>query len=132
MFKKFSLLLASLVLIGCSAPTAPSSSTDISNVETSTEQANTLDVTVVLKIKGEPSKEKKLTIEEGASALDALKQAFDTKEKDGFVTQIETYENDDATQTYWLYEVNGEMAEVGADEYLLNQHDTVTWIYDTL
>ncbi|MGX7348942.1 DUF4430 domain-containing protein [Dolosicoccus paucivorans] len=130
MFKKLSLLMASVFLVGCATTNAPS--TTQSHEETSIEKAQTIDVIIQLKIKDAPDQQKEVRVEEGATALDALKKAYEVKESDGFVTEIDGYSNDETTQTYWMYEVNGTMAEVGANDYLLNNHDTMTWTLEPI
>ena len=130
MFKKLSLLIASLFLVGCT--TIDSSSNTQTLEESNIEQAQTLEITIQLKINDASDQQKEISAKEGTTALDALKQAYDVKESDGFVTEIDGYANDEATQTYWMYEVNGEMAEVGAGDYLLTDQDTMTWTLETI
>lgn len=130
MFKKLSLLIASLFLVGCT--TIDSSSNTQTLEESNIEQAQTMEITIQLKINDASDQQKEISVKEGTTALDALKQAYDVKESDGFVTEIDGYANDEATQTYWMYEVNGEMAEVGAGDYLLTDQDTMTWTLETI
>lgn len=130
MFKKLSLLIASLFLVGCT--TTDSSSNTQTLEESNIEQAQTMEITIQLKINDASDQQKEISVKEGTTALDALKQAYDVKESDGFVTEIDGYANDEATQTYWMYEVNGEMAEVGAGDYLLTDQDTMTWTLETI
>lgn len=130
MFKKLSLLIASLFLVGCT--TIDSSSNTQTLEESNIKQAQTMEITIQLKINDASDQQKEISVKEGTTALDALKQAYDVKESDGFVTEIDGYANDEATQTYWMYEVNGEMAEVGAGDYLLTDQDTMTWTLETI
>lgn len=130
MFKKLSLLIASLFLVGCT--TIDSSSNTQTLEESNIEQAQTMEITIQLKINDASDQQKEISVKEGTTALDALKQAYDVKESDGFVTEIDGYANNEATQTYWMYEVNGEMAEVGAGDYLLTDQDTMTWTLETI
>lgn len=130
MFKKLSLLIASLFLVGCTT-IDPSSNTQTLE-ESNIKQAQTMEITIQLKINDASDQQKEISVKEGTTALDALKQAYDVKESDGFVTEIDGYANDEATQTYWMYEVNGEMAEVGAGDYLLTDQDTMTWTLETI
>lgn len=46
-----------------------------------------------------------------------------------FITAIDGVANDSATRQYWVYEVNGQSATVGADQYQLKSGDIVVWNY---
>lgn len=132
---KLLLLFTSLFLVGCANnETTTPEETSSTAVESSVQgdDQESISVKVQLKIQDGEDMEKDLTIEEGTSALDALKEAYEVEEKDGFVTEIEGHANDDDTQTYWMYDVNGEMAEVGAQDYILKDNDTMTWTLESL
>ena len=57
---------------------------------------------------------------------------FTAKDSAGskMIESINGLANDD--QNFWLYEVNGKSATVGAGEYILQNGDEVNWIYSTL
>ncbi|MCX6796034.1 MAG: DUF4430 domain-containing protein, partial [Candidatus Falkowbacteria bacterium] len=38
--------------------------------------------------------------------------------------------NDAANNKYWMYKVNGVLANVGASNYQLNEGDVVEWDYE--
>lgn len=68
-----------------------------------------------------------------ATVLDALKAVATVNAtyyadlQSFFVNAINGVWNN--STNYWLYKVNGQMASVGADQYILNNGDQVEWIY---
>lgn len=131
---KWLLRLSSIVmiiglLIGCT-----SDSNNQGNVEPNQNNNNASEVAeeiVLITISKDKNEEviteKEVAIEEGAILLDVMKENFDIKEDDGFVTSIEGVEQDEEEGKYWLYSVNGEMGEVGAGEYELSVGDEVNF-----
>ncbi|SFA73192.1 protein of unknown function [Lentibacillus halodurans] len=73
--------------------------------------------------------EKEIEIEEGAILMDVLQENFDveTGEDGQFITSIERVPAEENDQKAWIFEVNGEMANVGAAEYELSPGDEVTF-----
>lgn len=49
------------------------------------------------------------------------------EEEGGFVTSINGISQDTKAGKYWLYYVNGEFAQVGAGEYIVQDGDEITW-----
>ena len=126
--KKWLLLLAStLVLVGC-GQTTQTEETASTPVESS-EQAVLAEVTVSVTVDGEEidEGEQVLEVEEGAILLDVMKEHYELEEADGFISAINGYEQDEEAGKYWLFDLNGEMAEVGAAELELSDDDLVEW-----
>lgn len=72
-------------------------------------------------------KRKKITIIKDQTLLDALKENFKIEEKSGFITSIDGKTQDQAANKYWLFDVNGKMAEKGAADIHLKKGDTVAF-----
>lgn len=126
--KKWLLLLAStLVLVGCGQTTQTEEVT--STPVESSEQAVLAEVTVSVTVDGEEidEGEQVLEVEEGAILLDVMKEQYELEEADGFISAINGYEQDEEAGKYWLFDLNGEMAEVGAAELELSDGDLVEW-----
>lgn len=126
--KKWLLLLAStLVLVGC-GQTTQTEETASTPVESS-EQAVLAEVTVSVTVDGEEidEGEQVLEVEEGAILLDVMEEHYELEEADGFISAINGYEQDEEAGKYWLFDLNGEMAEVGAAELELSDGDLVEW-----
>ncbi|MFD1360590.1 DUF4430 domain-containing protein [Lentibacillus salinarum] len=75
--------------------------------------------------------EKEIAIEEGAILMDVLQENFyvETEEDGQFITSIERVSAEEDEQKAWIFEVNGEKANVGAAEYELSPGDNVTFDY---
>lgn len=118
-----------LVITGCSAPakeTTTISSTVESSVVTSSEKAQTLKVSIVLSEDGKEFSNAELEVKEGSTVMEALQEKYDVVEDKGFITTIDGKEqNVDGNNKWWMYTVNGEMANVGAAEYKLKDGDKV-------
>ncbi|MEM2123204.1 MAG: DUF4430 domain-containing protein [Candidatus Bathyarchaeia archaeon] len=75
--------------------------------------------------------EEALTLEEDATALEALRIVSDVEATYGgrFVTSINGFERGgmDGVQVDWLYYINGFLAPVGAADYILREGDVERW-----
>ena len=103
------------------------------------EQQATIEVTVEIDAtagEGEKTTEE-VELPEGATAYDALVAAADDvnasdSEYGMYVQGINGLAGGDfGDMSGWMFEVNGEMAEVAASEYELAAGDVVTWLYVT-
>ena len=72
-------------------------------------------------------KTKKITIIKDQTLLDALKENFKIEEKSGFITSIDGKAQDQAADKYWMFDVNGKMADKGAADIHLKKGDTVAF-----
>lgn len=137
-------------LAGCSAQTAPQASSSAAvasgaiSSESSASEASHIDVTVVIDPSAagdayDPSafesvKEANVySVEEGSTAYDALVATGATLEGEpSYVTSINGLgENAAGASSGWMYEVDGEMPMVAANEYVLEGGETVRWYYST-
>lgn len=125
------LLLSTLLLVGCGQTT--NETADVSapvTIESSSEvEVQELLVSISVTVDGEVIEEGdvEVEVEEGQNLLEVMKENFDIEEADGFISSINGYEQDDAEGKYWLYDVNGEMAEVGAADFELSDGDQIEW-----
>lgn len=123
--KKFigfsSVLVLSLSFIsGCSATKNAS--------DTSSNKA--IEVTVSL-IKGsEVIEEKEFSTTEEATLMEAMKEQFDLNEEKGMITSIDGITQDEAQGYYWVYRINNEMINTGANETNLKQGDQIEFTYE--
>jgi hypothetical protein len=70
----------------------------------------------------------KATLPAGSTVADLMKTCgVSFIDEGGFFTSIEGVSQDQTTQTYWMYYVNGEMAPVGARDYVVQDGDEITW-----
>ncbi|ERL21791.1 PF14478 domain protein, partial [Streptococcus pyogenes GA06023] len=61
----------------------------------------------------------------GDTVLEILKDNYEVKEKDGFITAIDGIEQDTKANKYWLFKVNGKMADKGADQITVKDGDSI-------
>src|SRR5699024_658764 len=114
MMKKWLQLLSPLIvvvfiLIGCSDDAGNTNQGESTNNQTETEDNNT---------QSEANEE-----EQGSITI----SEDDGEEDDGFIIAIDGIENDEEECKYWMYDVNDEMAQVGADEFELSPGDDVVF-----
>lgn len=60
--------------------------------------------------------------------LDLTKDNLDVVEENSFITSIEGIEQSESDNKYWVFEVNDEMVNVGAEEYIVEPGEKVSWI----
>ncbi|GAX48083.1 DUF4430 domain-containing protein [Pseudolactococcus reticulitermitis] len=70
---------------------------------------------------------KTIKINKSQTLLDALKDNFKIEEKGGFITSIDGKAQDQAANQYWLFDINGKIAEKGAADIHLKKGDTVAF-----
>lgn len=123
MKKLLLLLTASVALAACGTTeeveTIPSSSNVSSQVETA--------AVINLVVEGEKIDEMTTEIEEGDTLLNVTKENYDVQEADGFVSAINGFEQDEEANLWWTYTINGEVVNVGANDYELQPGDTAEW-----
>lgn len=71
--------------------------------------------------------EQKFTITKKETVMQAMQKHYQVKVKKGFITSINGHQQDPATQTYWMYRVNGKMAAKGANQLTVKKGDQITW-----
>lgn len=99
-------------------------------VDSSVKADEKSEATIVIKITvdgEEIANQEDIKINEGDILLDVMKASFKVQEKDGFVTAIEGHTQDEKANKFWMFDVNGEMAPVGAGEYKLKDQDQIVW-----
>lgn len=70
--------------------------------------------------------------EDNTDALTLLKERASIKQNAlGMVTTINKREAKDQAKEYWAFYVNGEMATVGAAEYITKEGDRIEWRIET-
>ena len=111
MKKLLALALLTLSLGACAQPATPAKQ---SAQETTTTAKVAQTITVNVK-------------KDGDKLLTVMKEQMQIVEKDGFVSAINGIEQEPANQKYWLFDVNGEMSPVGANQVDLKQGNVIDW-----
>ncbi|NQH96591.1 DUF4430 domain-containing protein [Streptococcus suis] len=118
-------VLSALVLLGCS--TTSNQPTASSQVE---ETSQLLEATLRITTDGQNST-KNVRFEASDSVMDVLAEYHDIEEENGMVTVIDGKSQDPASNTYWMYKVNGSLAEKGAAEQILQEGDDVEFYLES-
>lgn len=129
MKKYLMLFTAGFILAGCQSPQETQESVSETVISSSVAEEETITVTIRISIDGEEIEggSKELEVAEGANLLDVMKENYDVEETDTFITAIEGHEQDTEAGKYWLFDLNGEMAPVGASDTELQEGDVVEW-----
>lgn len=117
------LLAVAITFVGCK---------NHSNTDSTTSSEYSLEATIELIEDGVSFKKETLNFNEGEKLLDVMKRNLEVEEKDGFITSIDSHNQDEDSNKYWLYTVNGEMAEVGANQFELHDRDEVIFTLEEL
>ncbi|MET3559114.1 hypothetical protein ABID29_002263 [Streptococcus rupicaprae] len=121
-------LVSVMTLAACSpAPTSVPANNQTSQVA---DDDPTAQATILVKFTDRET-EKEVTFEVGDSVMDVLEDNFNVEEEDGLVTVIDGVSQDPAKNTYWMYKVNGEMAEVGAESYEVKAGDKIEFYLES-
>lgn len=120
--KIFSLLTLAfaLLLVGCGSS---QTNTDKSSSSADSSVKKELKISISIAPEGQEKSEKTVAVEEGKTAMDALKKAYKVEEKDGFITSIDGHAQDEAKGLYWMFKVNGEMAPKAANQITVKDGD---------
>lgn len=129
------LLLSLGLLVGCSVNLDGDHQTGITEPETEEvsvaekETLETVEMTLAVFIGDVEQQEFTHTfeLEEGTTLLELMKEHYRMVEEDGFVLCIEGNGQDEDEGKYWVYDVNGEMGQVGAAEYVIKDGDSIDW-----
>lgn len=113
----FLIALVGMILTACGANDATNSSSTDSTKE------KDISVTLVLKEDGQEFESKKVTVQPDTTLFAAVKDNFDVKAEDGFITAIDGKEQDNKANKYWTYTVNNKEVNTGAQEVKLKNKD---------
>ncbi|MDQ0222544.1 DUF4430 domain-containing protein [Streptococcus moroccensis] len=125
-----SIVLALTTLVACSSPSTGSSTSSTASESVETSDTQTAQAQFLITADGNTT-EKEVAFEVGDSVMDVLENNFTIEEEDGMVTVIDGVSQDPSKNTYWMYTVNEQMAEVGAESYELKANDKVEFYLET-
>lgn len=125
-------VLSIFLLVGCGNDESNTQTEAVSSVPESTVssiQKETVPVNIRIQEDGEliPETSTELEIVEGSNLLDIMEKNYKIEETDGFINSIEGISQDEAEGKYWLFDVNGKAAPVGAADTILEAGDEVVW-----
>ena len=69
----------------------------------------------------------KLSKDTNYTLLELMERKFVVEQENGFITSIQGRTASTEEQTAWMYEINGQMAMVGAADYRIKDGDVYHW-----
>ncbi|MBF0775751.1 hypothetical protein BVE84_02640 [Streptococcus azizii] len=116
----FSILaaIAGLFLVACQPQTA-----------SKTEQTYT--ATLKVTFSDDKVVEETVSFKKDDSVMDILEDYHKIEEKDGLITAIDDVRQTPEKNTYWMYDVNDELAPKGAKDMYISDGDTITFYLQT-
>ncbi|MBF0787630.1 MULTISPECIES: DUF4430 domain-containing protein [unclassified Streptococcus] len=99
--------------------------------QTASKNEQTLTATLKITFPDNKVVEKTVSFEKDDSVMDILEEHHKIEEKDGLVTSIDDVDQKPEKNTYWMYDVNDELAPKGAKEMHLSDGDTVAFYLQT-
>lgn len=132
MKKKVWFLTLAVFLGACSTTTAPennsaNTATTAETTDSAAKEQLAVTVNVVVEDEAVPELTKDLKVEPGSSVMDVMEENYEIEETDGFLSAIEGYEQSKEDNEWWMYQVNGEDADVGAADFEVHDGDEITW-----
>jgi len=73
--------------------------------------------------------DKEISVEEGTTLLKVMEDNFEVEQSEGFINSIEGIAGNQEKKMAWMYTINGEEAQVGANEYEVKQGDMIVFDY---
>ncbi|QHT46910.1 DUF4430 domain-containing protein [Bacillus sp. SB49] len=116
--------LAVGVLAGCGAQEDEEKSAETTEQQ---EQEITVEVELSQDNGAEEIASESITAEEGTNLMQVMEDNFKVEQSGGFINTIEGVGGDE--KKAWMYTVNGEEGQVGAEDYELKDGDQVTFDY---
>ena len=94
------------------------------------EQEEQFQATLVVDF-GDKVDSQEISFEQGDTVMDILEEHFEVESEAGMVTAIDGVSQDAAANTYWMYDINDELAPKGAEEMTISEGDTITFYLET-
>lgn len=119
------------VLFGLIAVAKPSSQKQVADDRIPTAAKKTISISQTIVLSPTKTTSETVSVDEGKTALDALKSKMKIQTKgegeNAFVTTINDVEAKERKKQYWAFFVNGKPSEVGAGSYKLKDGDKIEW-----
>lgn len=109
-----------------------SNQTSVVSIE-SNEKEEATSVSIIIK---DTVNDKEILKEDGKINEDGLQkyleENYKAKFEDGMMTELEGIKQDKEKSQYWMYYVNGEMAEVGIGDYFPKENDQIEFRFEQM
>ncbi|SHN20122.1 DUF4430 domain-containing protein [Gracilibacillus kekensis] len=95
--------------------------------EAITEEVN-VQITITDQTSDTQISNENITVESETTLLTVLEENYNVEvSEEGFLTAIEGHQQNIEEKHYWMYEINGEMANVGIADYEVKDEDHITF-----
>ncbi|MFB1049991.1 DUF4430 domain-containing protein [Paraliobacillus sp. JSM ZJ581] len=123
-----SFMLVSSILLGCE-----STNSDNNNKQTEQSEVQQLQIEIVIS-QGHGQEilaQKELKVKDGLTLMDVMKDNFEIKDDDGFISAINGIQAEDGEAYAWIYMINGKDATVGAADYEIKNGDVIEFDFQS-
>jgi hypothetical protein len=120
--------LGLFLMAGCQTTEEKKTAETVQSTTQTVEQAE-VTATISLVKDDKTIDEKTVTADEDTSVMTVMKDNFEMEEDQGMITSIEGVEQSKEDNSYWMYTVNGEMAEKGANDTVVKDGDEIVFTY---
>ncbi len=88
---------------------------------------DTIQVKITLEEDHKNVDEKTIKVTKNEKLQKVMKENYTIKLSKGYISEIDGRKQDEKQGKYWLYEINGKQADVGANQYKLKKGDKIVW-----
>ncbi|MGT2910594.1 DUF4430 domain-containing protein [Streptococcus cameli] len=121
LFLGLNTLVVAFLLVACQSA---------ASVEEKEVDSNALTATLTVKFE-DKTDTKTVHFEKDDSVMDILEENYEVDEDNGMVTAIDGVSQDVSKKTYWMYDINDELAPKGAEEMTVAEGDTIVFYLET-
>ncbi|ASF39733.1 hypothetical protein CEH05_11525 [Halobacillus halophilus] len=129
MNKLYALMLAVLLTAGILSGCGTQKEEQANAVQEEEKQEVSVQIEISKNNGEEILADKELSVEEGATLMKVLEDNFEVEQSDGMINSIEGISANQDKKMAWMYTINGEEAQVGANDYELKQGDEIVFDY---
>ena len=129
MNKLYALMLAVLLTAGILSGCGTQKEEQANAVQEEEKQEVSVQIEISKNNGEEILADEELSVEEGATLMKVLEDNFEVEQSEGMINSIEGISANQDKKMAWMYTINGEEAQVGANDYELKQGDEIVFDY---
>ncbi|HFI0456492.1 TPA: DUF4430 domain-containing protein [Streptococcus suis] len=93
-------------------------------------EGNAIQITLTV-VSGDKNNSQEVTVESDDSVMEILEEYHQVQEEGGLITAIDNVSQYPKTNTFWMYKINGKLAEKGAKEQKVSDGDNIEFYLET-
>ncbi|HEM6083345.1 TPA: DUF4430 domain-containing protein [Streptococcus suis] len=94
------------------------------------EASESIQITLTI-TNDEGTDSQELTVESDETVMEILKENHTVVEENGLITEIDQVSQNPSTNTYWMYKINGTLAEKGANDQTVTEGDEIEFYLES-